>query len=432
MLFFGLIYSQMGFSSISKEQSILIIFAGISEIGISHHGAQIDRTGIQLALAFSLLALASVYLMRARIHVEDGFMNFRTLEREISWKCTETRIEVGIKSVGRVLGYGDLTFHRGGHKVRISGVGDPVGARRELIDTHQMIPHPQKASWLGTLPLFLAAILLLFLVESLIFWLLLDLFQNRIEKPMAIISAIILLLISNLTILNLKIPRHPEDPSSDIRDRGIIARGAWTEVFPDGNENVVKQLFRCGWGHNDYSMHRVPVLGSRICGERNPLALVIIHNVMLLYQMVGIHRRRIYQDFIESIPGTGIPSHGRYRYTQELAALPLSTVSGTDSIMHQFSSLNSQLRESGLNLDDIHAGNVRLAKNGRIKIVDGELYTDGEVLIKTILVRLFDGRRVSGMEPVLGFDRIVRWVDNRTSVDEILGDSRPPHRLEST
>jgi hypothetical protein len=153
---------------------------------------------------------------------------------------------------------------------------------------------------------------------------------------------------------------------------------------------------------------------------------------MLLYQMVGIHRRRIYQDFIESIPGTGIPSHGRYRYTQELAALPLSTVTGTDSIMHQFSSLNSQLRESGLNLDDIHAGNVRLAKNGRIKIVDGELYTDGEVLIKTILVRLFDGRRVSGMEPVLGFDRIVRWVDNRTSVDEILGDSRPSHRLEST
>ena len=178
-------------------------------------------------------------------------------------------------------------------------------------------------------------------------------------------------------------------------------------------------------------MHRAPVLGSKICGERNPLALVIIHNIMLLYQMVGIHRRRIYQDFIEAIPGTEIPSHGRYRYTQELAPFPLSSVSGTDSIMVQLSVLNSQLSESGLNLDDIHAGNVRVAKNGRIKIVDGELYTDGEVLIKTILVRFFDGRRVSGMEPVLGFDRIVRWVDDRTSVDEILGGSSPPHYPES-
>ena len=158
---------------------------------------------------------------------------------------------------------------------------------------------------------------------------------------------------------------------------------------------------------------------------------MIIHKIMLLYQMVGINRRMIYQDFIEAIPGTEIPSRGKYRYTQDLVPFPLSPVSGADSIMVQLSDLNSQLRKSGLNLDDIHAGNVRLAENGEIKIVDGELYTDGEVLIKTILVRLFDGRRVSGMEPVLGLDRIVRWVDDRTSVDEILGDSSPPMYLDS-
>ena len=431
MLFFGLIYSQMGFSSISKEQSILILFAGISEIAISHHGVQMDRTSIQLALAFSQLALASVYLMTVGIYVKDGFLNLGSLGRQSSWKCIETRIEVGIKSVGRAIGYGDLTFHNGVHKVRISGVSDPIGARRKLIDIHQMNPHPQKAPWLGTLPLFLAALLSLFLVEGLTFWLTWELLQYRIEKPMALISAIILLIISNLAILNLKIPRHSKDPSSDIRNRGIIASGAWTEVFPDGKGRVVKQLFRCGWGHNDYSMHRVPVLGSKICGKRNPLALVIIHKIMLLYQMVGINRRMIYQDFIEAIPGTEIPSRGKYRYTQELAPFPLSSVSGADSIMVQLSDLNSQLRKSGLNLDDIHAGNVRLAENGEIKIVDGELYTDGEVLIKTILVRLFDGRRVSGMEPVLGFDRIVRWVDDRTSVDEVLGESSPPRYLDS-
>ena len=80
MLFFGLIYSQMGFSSISKEQSMLILFAGISEIAISHHGVQMDRTSIQLALAFSQLALASVYLMTVGIYVKDGFLNLRSLE----------------------------------------------------------------------------------------------------------------------------------------------------------------------------------------------------------------------------------------------------------------------------------------------------------------------------------------------------------------
>ena len=40
--------------------------------------------------------------------------------------------------------------------------------------------------------------------------------------------------------------------------------------------------------------------------------------------------------------------------------------------------------------------------------------------MKSLLVRLVDGHRVKGMSPVLGYDRIVRWVDHRASVDDIL------------
>ena len=68
----------------------------------------------------------------------------------------------------------------------------------------------------------------------------------------------------------------------------------------------------------------------------------------------------------------------------------------------------------------MHAGNFRINDHSKILAIDGELYTDGEVFLKNLLVLLFDGRQVKGMTPVLGCTRIVRWVDHRPSVDDIV------------
>ena len=88
-------------------------------------------------------------------------------------------------------------------------------------------------------------------------------------------------------------------------------------------------------------------------------------------------------------------------------------------IVEQFMQLNNDLERCGLYIDDIHAGNVRLTENGKIRIVDGELYTDGEMFVKNILVKEIDNR-IDSMQPVLGCNRIIRWVDHRLSVDEVV------------
>ena len=89
-------------------------------------------------------------------------------------------------------------------------------------------------------------------------------------------------------------------------------------------------------------------------------------------------------------------------------------------VQSQMNEFQNDLSLTGLTIDDMHANNFRINDRLEIQAIDGELYTDGEVFLKTFLVRLFDGRQVKGMESVLGCNRIVRWVDHRPSVDDFV------------
>ena len=130
----------------------------------------------------------------------------------------------------------------------------------------------------------------------------------------------------------------------------------------------------------------------------------------------------IYEHEIKAIPRTYIASKP-YRYVQEYVAKPLTSENIPVDIVEQFTQLNRDLERCGLHIDDIHAGNVRLTENGEIRIVDGELYTDGEMFVKNVLVKAIDNR-VDSVQPVLGCNRIIRWVDHRLSVDEIVAQNR--------
>jgi hypothetical protein len=126
----------------------------------------------------------------------------------------------------------------------------------------------------------------------------------------------------------------------------------------------------------------------------------------------------IYEHEIQAIPRTYITAKS-HRYIQDYVANPLNSDNVPEDIVEQFVQLNNDLERCGLFIDDIHAGNVRLTENGKVRIVDGELYTGGEMLVKNVLVKGIDNR-IDNMQPVLGCNRIIRWVDDRLSVDEIV------------
>ena len=113
----------------------------------------------------------------------------------------------------------------------------------------------------------------------------------------------------------------------------------------------------------------------------------------------------IYQDFIRALPKTKLVDGVPYRYSQEW--VPHKFVEGNvpQNLRSQIRGLQEDLVRVGLWIDDMHAGNFRIDDCGEILAIDGELYTDGEVFLKNLLVRLVDGRQVKGMESVLDCPR---------------------------
>ncbi len=280
----------------------------------------------------------------------------------------------------------------------------------------------RKAAWIGTIPLFvfflaifaglcvfISYITFSFLIESMTFWL-------------AVFLAIASGILGLLLILNIPIPRKRKNPFSDLEKFEKIAEGAWTRVYRDASRPnvVIKQLYFIGWGHNDYSQHWAPVFGNKICGKWNPLALWVIHNYMILYQLIGLKRRLKFENDLIGFPKTISISCKRLRYEQAYVPHELNKKNCPDDIREQLADINTSLISSGLMVDDVHAKNIRVDDKGKIQIVDGELYTIGEDHIKDKLVTFFNGAVVKGMHKVNGNSNIVAWTDHRTSVDEII------------
>jgi hypothetical protein len=280
-----------------------------------------------------------------------------------------------------------------------------------------------KQAWMGTIPLFVG--ILVFTLGLLFVFFLITYLPLSLYLPTwaTITGSFIASFILFALFLNIPIPRRKKDPTSDLNIGDKIAEGAWCSVYMKKSDKnlVVKQLYFCGWGHNDYRKHKALVIGKeKICGKWNPLILWFLHNYMLLYQMIGLKRRMRFEHTIDALPTTSNVNYTGLRYEQTFVSKELTVENCPKDIVEQFKKLNEDLERCGLYLDDVHARNVRLTQNGRIQIVDGELYSGGEEWIKSKLVVLINGAMVSNMEKVLGNDRIIAWVDHRERVDHIV------------
>ena len=414
LLVFASIYFLLNFSPITSIQTSLIIITVLIQTVFSLNDIETSYFFFPSLLIVSQMFFGFRYFIRSKIIVNDGLLFFKSN----SFSCRDISVESRIKTIGRIFGFGELIIHHNDEEFILAGVEKPIEKRRILIDNFRLKPHPQKANWSGTIVLFLVCSLIL--ISPIFFiWIFFYSYLSELSLLSRILCSTVITLLLTILILNIRLPRVNKDPASDIMGLELVNTGMWTQIFQWNELLVVKQLFRCGWGHNNYNGHKAPIIGKKMCGKWNPIALVIMHNLMLIYQMIGVHRRKIYEHHIDAIPRTYTIPGRKFRYLQEYVSKPLNLENMPEDINVQFILLNKQLERSGLFIDDIHAGNVRINSDGKIRLVDGELYTDGEVLIKNFLVNGIDDR-LDGMEKVLGCERIIRWVDHRVSVDDLL------------
>lgn len=284
-----------------------------------------------------------------------------------------------------------------------------------------------KQAWTGTVPFFVFIVSMIFILWFFFFGLSFWIISDFLPLWVSILSSVYFAFGLYALFLNIPIPRRRKNPVRDLDGANKIAEGAWCSVYlkPSEPTKVIKQLFFCGWGHNDYRKHRALVLGKeKICGRWNPFVLWFLHYFMIYYQLLGLKRRLAFEHRVEALPATYNVNYFGLRYEQEYVPQLLSVKNCPLDIEEQFKKLNDELAQVGLYIDDVHAGNVRLTDSGRIRIIDGELYSEGEESMKSKSVIFFNGETVSNMQPVLGNERVVAWVDHRMSVNDIISASK--------
>ncbi len=290
----------------------------------------------------------------------------------------------------------------------------------------------KKLSYWGTMPLFVALLVIIGALGFGMYFIGLKLAMLVFSGFWSYLLGIPITGIIWVLFWNIRLPRSLKNPCRDLNKSNFLSSGAWTNVYRDAkNEKMVlKQLHFCGWGHNDYSDHMAPIIGKKLCGKWNPLALWFLHYYMMMYQIIGLKRRQKIAGSVQAIPNTFDLSVSKLRYRQAYIPNALTPKTCPRDIELQMQLLQEELETCGLYIDDVHAANVRVDDHGKIHLIDGELYTDGEERIKSWLVNLFNGPTVKGMEAVLGNNRVVRWIDHRQSVDDVVNLAKKRWVLE--
>jgi len=196
-----------------------------------------------------------------------------------------------------------------------------------------------KQSWIGTIPLFVVIVLLFLLVLIGSFCFSFYLFHNLLPLWLSISVCIVIAFVSFGLFLNIPLPRKRNNPVEDLDLKDKVTEGAWCSVYMKKGDptRVVKQLFYCGWGHNDYRKHQAFVVGKeKVCGKWNPLVLWFLHNYMILYQIIGLKRRQKYEVGIEAIPETYKIDVFGLRYEQEYVSNELTVLNCPEDIEEQF------------------------------------------------------------------------------------------------
>ncbi len=169
LLLFGLIYKWVDFSSQTKLQVYMISATGLLELAIVSSDFSIDRTLIQSILCVAILVVGVFHISRTRIFMMGDTIRVHGLVGKREFALAKTSVEVREPGISILLRSGELILHEDGEICRASGIYRPELLRRKLIDEGGAIPHFQRASWAGTLWVFLLVLAMIAFIESALF-----------------------------------------------------------------------------------------------------------------------------------------------------------------------------------------------------------------------------------------------------------------------
>lgn len=211
---------------------------------------------------------------------------------------------------------------------------------------------------------------------------------------------------------------YPDHNAEIAKDHELLVAGVWCNVYRHKDPTkVIKVISAPGISHKDFTHASLPTLCKTCTRNWCTLPVMLTHLLATNYMMVSMHRimelddvpyfAKIYD--IDDEKGIVI---------QEYVPNDVSTNCPAD-FEYQLQDFNRILGEKGYIIDDIHQKNMMVDDAGVIKVIDSEVYTDGELGLQRLLVGIIDGNWNEKPKSYNNADRILCWTDGRKSAEDV-------------
>ena len=197
--------------------------------------------------------------------------------------------------------------------------------------------------------------------------------------------------------------------------------GSWTNVYDLGNGKVLKQIASPGINHTDFSHVKLPTPFRQCTHKSCTIPCLIAHKTTTDQMWLSIERQleMTKQERERFFPKIYFIDKKKKQYICEKIPFELEKNTCPKNFKKQLYELNELLKKYNIYIDDIHRRNIMVDKNGQIKIIDGEIYTQKEFEVKQKLLDNIDGSQKEIPKGYKYANRVMHWKDGRKSGEDV-------------
>ena len=209
-----------------------------------------------------------------------------------------------------------------------------------------------------------------------------------------------------------------KDYNEELNPKDKLINGTWTNVYkhPDNNK-IIKQIAAPGVSHCDFAHVKLPTLFTYCSRKSCTLPCMIAHRIATSVMCKSIER--IINMNSKFFPKIYEYDKEKRRYVCEKISNELTLETRPIDYETQLQEINRELEKYDYYLDDVHSRNWMVDDNGKLKIVDCEVFTKSELDFQQKLLGKIDDSQDGAAQPHKNASRILHWIDGRPNIETI-------------
>jgi len=211
----------------------------------------------------------------------------------------------------------------------------------------------------------------------------------------------------------------------------LVCRSTWVTVYRVAPGRLLKVFSTPGVSHQDYGHVSLPTPFRQCLPGGCTVPCMVAHDVSTHVIMVTQRRlwdlQRAGDPVMAFFPRMYACNVDRMYTVVEEVPLPLRGNCPRD-LHAQLAELNRHLVRLGLVLDDMHNENFMVDARGRIRAIDGELFTTDEIALQQRVLTI-DTSQTRPAQPYASASNVLFWQDGRLSGEQVaVPHTLPPKR----